>query len=384
MRKFTIGFLFMLLATAIYAQEDIRAEILSFPDSTELIIRNGRKLVIDRILAGDHKKAVSTINFLKNETDKRYVIFYPVEELLLSLAVRNFPLFLYNAKNYEHLLDEKTKSVRVDSILEELNEYLNNEIHFISEELESSHLAEKDKEIIRLYIRYYSGDNTATLYKDIKNYQKSNPDSEYAYFSKQLKKSSGTSRTNFLIGYGNEFLTGEIADMFTGRNHFLNMEIDVFINQLYLSMFISGSVSKVFSETDLPVKKKELIHAKDEKASALKYGAKIGRKIYSGQNMNLYPFLSFGGYEINSQSKEFKEMDTKNPKNNLVGSFFTGIGAASDIVLRKWVSHSLYEPSALVFLRPEIGYDRFWSKKQYSGGGDFYFKVSLGISLGSF
>lgn len=384
MKKFTLSFLFALFGTLIYAQEDIKTEILSYPDSTEMIIRNGRKLVLDRVLAGDHKKAMSAINFLKNETDKRYVIFYPAEELLLSLAVRNFPLFLYNAKNYEHLMEEKTKAVRVESILAELNEYLTVEMPFISEELEASKLAEKDKEIIRLYIRYYTNENSATLNKDIRNYQRANPDSDYNYFSSQLKRLSNAGRTNFLFGYGNEFLFGDIAEEFTNQIHFLNMELDVFINQLYLSMFIGGSISKVNSKDDLPVKSKELIHAKGEKASSLKYGAKIGRKIYSGSNMNLYPFLSFGGYEINSQSSEFKEKDSANPKNNLVSSFFTGVGAASDIVLKKWVSHSLYEPSALIFIRPEIGYDKLWSKKQYAGGSDFYFKLSIGFSLGAF
>ncbi len=384
MKKFTFSILFILFGTLLHAQEDIRAEILSYPDSTEMIIRNGRKLVLDRVLAGDHKKAMSTINFLRNNTDKRYVIFYPSEELLLSLSVRNFSLFLYNAKNYEHLMEDKTKSVRVENIIGDLDQYLAAEMPFISEELEASQLNEKDKEIIRLYIRYYTGDNIPTLNKDIKNYQKSNPDSDYNYFSAQLKRLSNTGRTNFLFGYGNEFLGGEISEVFTNHIHLLNMELDVFINNLYLSMFIGGSISKVNSSIDLPVKNKELIHASDEKASSLKYGFKAGRKIYSGNNMNLYPFLSFGGYEINSQSSEFKEKDTTNPKNNLVGSFFTGVGAASDIVLKKWVSHSLYEPSALIFVRPEIGFDKMWSKKQYAGGSDFYFKVSVGFSLGSF
>ena len=244
-----------------------------------MIIRNGRKLVLDRVLAGDHKKAMSAINFLRNNTDKRYVIFYPSEELLLSLSVRNFSLFLYNAKNYEHLMEDKTKSVRVENIIGDLDQYLAAEMPFISEELEASQLNEKDKEIIRLYIRYYTGDNIPTLNKDIKNYQKSNPDSDYNYFSAQLKRLSNTGRTNFLFGYGNEFLGGEISEVFTNHIHLLNMELDVFINNLYLSMFIGVSISKVNSSFDLPVKNKELIHASDEKASSLKYGFKAGRKI---------------------------------------------------------------------------------------------------------
>ncbi len=381
--KKTITLLILLFCVlSVFSQEDIKSQILSYSDSTEMIIRNGRKLILDKTVDGDHAGANKTLNFLKENSDKRYIILYPGEELLFSLATRNFPLFLYIAKNFDTLLEGKTKSVAGESMVIELREYLSTEMPFITDELEQYQMAEVDKKLIRIYIRYYMNEDLADLNTTIRNYQKTYPGSEYSCFLNELKKLTTTARMNFVFGYGNEFLNGDIAEVFTNRLHVLNMEIDGFINQLYLSFFIGGSVSQVRSNIDLPVKKKDWIHAKEEKVSSLKYGMKIGRTIFYNQRLNVYPYLSIGGYEMNSQSSEFENKDSANPKNNLTGSFFAGFGAASDIVLKKWEPKSLYEPAGFVFLRPQIGYDQFLSNKDYTKGYDFHFMISLGVSLG--
>ena len=373
------------LAIAInaFTQENIRTNIISYSDSTELIIRNGRKLIVDKTLAGEHRDALATLNYLKSNTDKRYVILYPVEELLLALANRSFPLFLYNARNFDNLLEGKSRVVFNQSIAIELDGYLLNELPFIVEELEQSALAEEDKQIIRLYIRYYTNENNEELNTSIKKYQKSYPDSDYFYFLNEIKKHTTTGRMNFVLGYGNEFLDGAIAETFTDRFHVMNMELEGIINKWYLSLFIGGSISRIEPAIDLPVKNKELTHGKDEKASSLRYGVKIGRTLFSNPAFLMYPFLTIGGYEMNSQASGIKSTDSKNPKNNLTGSFMAGFGIAGDIVLRRWESKSLYDPAGLFFIRPQVGYDRFISGKAHTNGSDFYVTVSLGISLGS-
>ncbi|MBW6536286.1 MAG: hypothetical protein K0B11_14855 [Mariniphaga sp.] len=213
-----------------FSQEDIKSQILSYSDSTEMIIRNGRKLILDKTVTGDHRGANNTLDFLKKNLDKRYVILYPGEELLFSLATRNFPLFLYIAKNFDTLLEGKTKSVAGESMVIELKEYLLTEMPFITDELEEYQLAEENKKLIRIYIRYYMNEDLADLNTTIKNYQKTYPGSEYSYFLNELKKLTTTARMNFVFGYGNEFLNGDIAEEFTNRLHVLNMEIDGFIN----------------------------------------------------------------------------------------------------------------------------------------------------------
>ena len=380
MKKIYIILGLLIYVWSSFAQENLKKEIFAFTDSTEIIIRNGRKLVVDKTVSGDHKGAIQTLNYLKNNVDEKYVIFYPVEELLISLANRNFPLFLYDAKNYNSLMEDKTKTFQFENIIDEVHKYLGFEVPLISEDVKKSNLSPTDKEFIQLYIRYYSNDDYNDLNKDIKKYIKSNQNSEYADFLKQLKHSTTTGRMDILMGYGNEFLNGNISNYFSKHLHTLNLEVDGFVNQLYLSLFLSGSVNKAVSKYDLPIQETDLIHLKGEKVSSMKYGIKVGRKIYSTKTIDLFPYLSLGGYDMNSRSSVIDD-DSSDPENTLTSTFFAGIGASCDIVLKKWKKKNWYDPEGFIFVRPNLGYDNFFTNDNISKGGDFYVSVLFGLSL---
>ncbi len=372
------------LASNARSGENTRAGILSHPDSIRLIISNGREIIIDKTLSGQHNDALKELNNLKENMDKRYVVLYPLEELLLSLASRNFPLFLYDAENFKTLLNGKSRAVMYESIVSRLQGYLHNEIHFIVEDLDNYQMKKEDRELIRIYIRYYMNDEATELNKTIRDYQKKYPKTTYTYFLNEIKKHTTTGRMNVVIGNGNEFLQGYIAETFSNKLQVMNLEMDGFINQLYLSMFFGGSINPVYSSINLPVKNKDLLHAKEEKINSLKYGMKAGRILYSSQKLDLYPFVSFGGYEMNSQSLFAEDKQTSSSKHNLTGSFYAGFGAASDVVLKKWKSNSIYNPAGSLFLRLQTGCDRFFSQKEHTGGYDYYFMLSLGLGLGTF
>ncbi len=379
MKKLYLLFGILICAWNGFTQDNLKKEILSFTDSTEFIIRNGRKLIVDKTTAGNHEGAIETLNYLKNNVDDKYVILYPVEELLIALANRNFQLFLYDARNYNILMEGKTVALQFENIMGEIHQYLGFEMSLISEEVNHSNLSQSDKEFIQLYIRYYTDDDQNGLNNDIRKYIKSNPKTEYDDFLKQLKQYTTTGRMDILMGYGNEFLTGNISDYFTSHLHTLSLEVDGFVNQLYLSLFFSGSVNKVTSNIDLPIKDTDLIHLKGEKASSLKYGLKVGRKVFSSSNVTIYPYLTLGGYDMNSQSSV---IDDEDDKNTLTSTFLAGVGASCDIILKKWERKSLYDPMGFIFIRPNLGYDNFFANKTISKGGDFYAAISLGISIG--
>ena len=382
MKKCLICFGLVIICFIGNAQVDIKKEIIAFSDTTELIIRNGRKLIVEKTVSGDHEGAIQTLNYLKNNIDERYVILYPYEEILISLANRSFELFLYNVRNFNSLLQNKTKSIQMDEISDEIHIYLSKEMDFITEELDNSDLAVTDNTLIKLYIRYYLNDNKAVLNKDIKAYEKKYPQTEYSDFLNKMKSSTTTGRMNFCIGFGTEFLNGNISKNFNNHFQMMNFEFDGFINQFYTSLFMEGSVGKLTSTTDIPVRKKDLIHKEGESVSSLKYGLKMGRTIFSNHTFNLYPYISIGGYEMNSQSPEFEPRDTYNPKNNLSASFFTGIGASCDIMIKTWGAKKVYDPSGYLFIRPSMGYDFFLTNKEISKGSDFYLSFSLGIGFG--
>lgn len=375
-----IGLFYVVVAG--FAQEDLKKEIISFSDTTEVIIRNGRKLIVEKTITSDFEGAIRTLNYLKKNVDKRYIILYPSEEILISLANRNFQLFLYDARNFKTLLKEKTKTIQMDEISIEIHTYLSKEISYITEDLENSGIADSDKAFIMLYIRYYQNDNKTVLNKDIKNYQKTYPQTEYADFLNEMKSLTTTGRMNFCLGYGNEFLYGNSSEYFDNHFQIMSMEFDGFINRTYWSLFMNGSVGKLTSTADIPVLKKDLVHKAGESVSSLKYGFKIGRSVFANRVVNLYPYISIGGYEMNSQSSEFQDIDDSNPKNKLSASFYTGVGTSCDIIFKTWGAKNVYNPTGYLLIRPGIEYDCFFTNKEISKGSALNFSMSLGIGFG--
>lgn len=375
--------LVMLLLVSIvsFSQTDLKKQIISFTDSTEMLIRNGRKLIVEKTITGNREEAIRTLNYLKENIDESYVILYPVEELLLSLANSNFDLFLFNAKNYHTLLEGKTMAIQVEEITNSVQRFLTDELLLIKKDLENSSISVEDKEFIQLYIQYYEGGEKTVLNKAVLSYEKKYPKTEYKLFLSDLKQYTSSGYMNFCISYGHEFINGNIADYFDNDFQTMNMEFEWFLNQLYISIFMHGSVGKLQSTQDIPVLKSDLVHLKGDDAFSLKYGVKVGKTLYSNKLINLFPYFSLGGYQMNSQQSNFENSDSTT-KYKLTDSFFTGAGASCNVTLKSFYSSVSNEKIGSMFIRPNIGYDIFLAKKEISKGNSFYFSVSMGIGIG--
>lgn len=376
-----ITIILLIIAGNLFAQTDIKNQIIAFTDSTEIMIRNGRKLILEKTVTGNHHEALETLNYLKNNVDNNYVILYPSEELLFSLATSNFELFLYNAKNFNNLMEGKTKAIQANEIGIPLQEYIFQEMDLIKKDLANSKLSEENQQFIQLYIDYYEGIDKLTVNKSIKYYKKTYPNTEYIFFLNELKQYTSTSYINFCIGYGHEFLNGNISNSFDSHFQIMSLEFEGFVNQTYFSLFMNGSVSKIYSKIDMPVLKTDLTQKAGDEAFSLKYGVKLGRSWYSNKTFNAFSYLSLGGYQMNAQKSNFENYDSTT-KFKLSDSFFTGVGTACDIVLKNFLDINTKEKIGSVFIRPNFGYDIFLTGNEISKGGSFYVAISMGIGIG--
>lgn len=378
--KWIIACLLLITAHS-FAQNDIRKEIIAFTDSTEMMIRNGRKLVVDKTITGHVEEAMQTFNFLKEHIDKSYVVFYPMEELLISLATSNFELFLYTAANFNTLLEGKTKAVQMEPIAVQLQQYIADELPLIKKDLARAVLYDGQKEFIKLYIQYFEENDKMALSKAVKLYEKKYPDNEYSQFTRDLKQYATTGFMNIVLGYGHEFLNGNTANSFTNHFQIMELEVDWFINRFYLSLFINGSVSEIEAKQALPIKKMDMTHPLGANAFSLKYGTKVGRSWVSNKTFNLFSSVSIGGYQINSDKSNFENADTST-KYKLSDSFFTGLGTSCDITLKNFHATNTLQKTGSVFIRPNVGYDFLLSKNSLGQGNSFYFLVSMGFGFG--
>ncbi|MCE4566877.1 hypothetical protein INQ51_21320 [Maribellus sp. CM-23] len=366
-----------------FAQNDIRQQIIGYTDSTEIIIRNGRKMVVDKTIHGDSQGATETINFLKNNVNKDYVIFYPVEELLLALTNSNFEQFLFAAANFDNLLEGKTNYIQVENITGQLQMFLGQELTLIKKDLERTNLPAADKELIELYIRYFEGEDIYKTNRSILAYRKSYPDTKYSSFLELIQGYVAPYAMNFCLGYGHEFLNGNINQNFTSHFQSMNFELEWFFNQLYLSLFFQGSVGQVHSKVDMPVKKHDLIHTPDDNVFAIKYGLKIGKAWVTTQHINFFSYVSVGNYQMKSDKSNFDIPDDETANLKLTSVFSPGIGTACDINLKRFKSKFSGENVGKWFIRPNVSYDFFLTGKEKAKGGSLFAGITMGIGIGN-
>jgi len=374
---------FCIVTISAFAQDDLKQQIISFTDSTEIIIRNGRKLAVDQTIKGDSQSAIETINYLKKNVDHDYVIFYPVEELLLDLANSNFDQFLYTAAHFNNLLEDKTKTIQTENITGQIHAFLSQEISLIKKDLERSNLNPEGKELVELYIRYYEREDAYKLNKAIRQYEKTYPNSEYKSFLDLIADYTQPGGMNFCLGYGHEFLNGNITNTFPSHFQSMNMEIEWFSGPHYFSFYIQGSVETLQSKNDIPVMKFDLINTPDDDVSSLKYGIKLGRAWVSNRTVNLFSYVSIGGYQMISQHSNFDVPDIENKKLKLTSVFSPGIGTACDINLKHFKNKQSGETVGKWFIRPNIGYDLFVTGKDLAKGGSLFMNLTMGIGLGN-
>lgn len=372
-----------ILSLRSFSQDDLRQQIISFTDSTEIMIRNGRKLVVDQTVKGDSQSAIETITFLKKNVDKDYVIFYPAEELLLALANSNFEQFLFTATHYSNFLEEKTKYVQTENITAQINGFLSQELALIKKDLERTNLNPEKKELIDIYIRYYESEDKFKLNKSIKNYKKSYPNSEYMAFLELIENDVEPGAMNFCFGYGHEYLSGNISEAFTSHFQSMNMELEWFSGKLYYSVFMRGSVGSLKTKYNMPIIDFDLIQTPEDYAFSLNYGARIGRTWYSRKTITVFSYLSIGGYQFKSDKANFDIPSDETANLKLISVFSPGLGTACDIYLKHFKSKDSGEKIGQWFIRPSVGYDFFVTGKDESKGGSLFLNLTMGIGLGN-
>lgn len=370
---FTLNLLFIVLIS--FAQSNHNEE------QVKKRIQDGRNLIVKQITEGNHSEAISTLNDLKNAVGENYIVLYPREELMVALATRNFRYFADSARNYDPLQSIKRKGFVFNDFRNELYLYMLPEIMNISNQLENSDLPEMDKEVVRIYINYLFSDDISALNKLIRKFEREHSNSLFNNFLNSLKRLTLNSRLNFSIGYGGECIGEKLEEDYFDILKMTKIELDGFIRKNYFSLYVGGGFTDL--ETSYLLNNNdEITRVNEDKVSSLKFGMKFGRIIYSSKEVKIYPYLSAGGYEISPSSVLYGNDYMVSTNGIKTDGFFAGVGISSDVILKKWKAKQMYDPEGYFFIRPNLGYDYLLSPGDIIKNNNFYFSLSLGVSIG--
>jgi hypothetical protein len=372
--------LFLLIITSSFlltgfSQNDLAKEILGVKDSSELIVRNSRKLVNNRLHEHNFTDLTKIITYANEHIDRNsYIAFYPWEEQVLSILsgdIDNFFLSVTNDKfnNYAISPQEDYLGQYAISLIREDKE---NKIIWFDNLL----LDDEKKQVIRIFLGAVGlYDDPPENQKLLSHFLKKYPNSNYYKYVSSYKQTFDYGTFDFEFGGGVWKLNGGITQLVDPTSAFY-FGMGGFLNRFYWSLFMMGANETKLQST-LLVKNdndEQFTLNPGEDLSLINGGLKLGYLICRNKWLKLYPVATFTGTSLDLSSKEGRNSESI----TLNSTFGLGAGLCSDFDLIHWNATNSYSSNtAHLGIRLSVGYQSYIAGKKYIGGSGYYGTASL-------
>lgn len=370
---------------AIHVNAQIIEEIKSYVDSTELIVNNGRRMLVQKITEGDNLKAQEVYRFLTEQTaNTNYSAFDFTEDIYINLLINDWHTTSDCVLEYDERIQKITypNNFEIKTIL-----YKSFAIRSDALALDcmNSDIDDESKKIIVLLLHllkvgYVDEEYNAMLREYHQVYKTSSFNSFLSYYmpGNRIKASYG-----FSFGSGVLFTTDKLADNFTS-NATYNMSLDFNIQKVFASLYFNGSGLKlkepftVISDTDsLSFKKNETFHFLDA-------GLKGGYFLVRNEKIQLAPYISISGGLLESSRYDTED---DGEEYRIFNSFTYGAGLHSEVKIKdfNYVNRYGYSSNNYLSLKLEAGYNIITKfDDSYCKGNTPYITLAFVWGLGAF
>ncbi len=382
MRKILSLSLFLFVSINITIAQ-IENEIRAYVDSTELIVNNGRKLLVQQLNNENYIKAKEIYIFLNNKTlNSNYKAFTYNEKLYINVLIRDWNTILLLFTNYESEIKYHTYpnlypiwSVLYDDIVKKSETLML--------QLKNSELSNENKSIIELYLYLLKVGNIDNVYnKKLSNYLDLYRNSKYEKFIKNYlpnKQTKGSMSVS--MGSGMILSSGKLKSNFNSGAMF-NMSLDFNIEKIFTSLYFEGGGLFLKNSFQAKVNSDSITFNTDDRFSYFNGGLKGGYFLIRNKRLHFTPYLSISGLTI--ESTLYKDIDKD--EYEVATSFCYGFGVHSEIKLFGF-NHSNYYGTSLnsyISLKIESGYNIITKHKNNYSGNITYLNFALVWGIGDF
>lgn len=321
-----------------YIHAQIENEIKSYVDSTEFMINNGKKMLVQQITEKDFAKTKEVYDYLNILTSSiSYTAFDYSEEILVNLLMGDWTKLSFILKNYTNLVSTKIYPGTND-IYTSLFYQVKSMSDSISAECINAELDNETKDLIQLILHLYKKEDTDSKYYSLlEKYNKNYKFGQYKDFIRNyLPKGNMHSFIDFTVGTGMIMTTGKLAESFNPNISF-NTSMDLIYKRLYTSVYMNVTGLKLqesfVNESDIET----LYFDKGESFLYFDGGIKAGILIANKNYLRIAPYCSFSGSHLESNlydsESDFNEFEVFN-------SFAYGVGITTEFLSKNFsVSH---------------------------------------------
>lgn len=332
MRKVSKWIVLFFIVLSIQAKAQIVNEIISYVDSTELIVNNGRKFLLNRISMQDNEKAKEVYQYLTHYTrDKKYAAFDYSEEIYIQFLLGDWQALTSLMMNYELKANRVTdpKKQEIISTLQEKVAMASDSLLLASRR---SDLDDESKKIIGVLLSLIKAGTPDYQYnKLLKEYHKAYKKSGYNDFvTGYLPPLKVKSALSFSMGSGRIALTDQLKNSFSSNASF-NISMDINYNRLYTSLYLNTTALKLQTPFNWISSIDTISFKKNNAFSYLDGGVKVGYFLVRSDRFHIAPYVTIGGASLQSDIYDYDP--AKDAEFKVLNSFTFGPALHTEVKL---------------------------------------------------
>jgi hypothetical protein len=328
-RKFIFLFFFIL---SVQANAQIAKEILSYVDSTELIINNGRMFLKNRLSMQDNEKAKEIYQYLTYYTrDQKYAAFDYSEEIYLQTLLGDWQALTSLMKDYELKVTRQgdPKKQEMLSFLYEKVAKASDSLFLVSQQ---SELDSESKKVIGLLLHLIKAGTPDYQYnKLLKDYHKEYKKSAYNDFVLgYLPPLDVKSALSFSMGSGMIAFDNKLKESFSSHAS-IYLSMDINYKRLFTSLFLNTSALKLKTPFSMVSSIDTTSFYQNDAFSYLDGGLKAGYFLIRSNRFHVAPYLTLGGATLESDIYDYNQIN--NAEFKVFNSFTFGPGLHTEVKL---------------------------------------------------
>ena len=375
--------LFIFIAFSILnAKAQIEEEIISFTDSTAMLVLNGRQLFTQSLRYSDIEKAQEIYIFLSSETENNEAnthAFYYNEELAVQVLFQEWDTFLKMAANYNPTEEWLCYSFPVRE-LSTILDAINSNNTFIEFGMDNTSLSNEDTDILQLYYHLVKTREADEIYSQkYKQFKEQYPHSKYNIFLEQfLLKPRIKAHLSFSVGPNYIYPSLGIEEHFE-PNMGITIDLSFNIKRLLFSLYVSSASLHSKYAFSASYKSHQFEFNNHEAFTYTELGGLFGYSILQNNHFRITPFIPLAVSSI--QSNHFKG-DRIKDEYQVFKSFTSGIGLNSELKIWQFKLKDKYtDTKSFLSIKLQLGYNNIFDSPNRH---IFYFRTGLVWGFGDF
>jgi len=350
--------LFAALNTA-KAQVDMESMLTNFVDTTEVMINNGRRMILQNVQTRNFDKVAEIYEFLNERIrEKNCDAFFYAEDLYIAILTGNWNGFLEKAEHFTKISRRPLCVPINDHMLFRAlrSEVQNNTSQLLGNALMTD-LTLEDKELLELYFYLFENGVDETYSRKLRAFRRKYPQSRYNDFVRNyLPDALFRVGIGFGMGATQHFPTGGLANYLAPSTAF-NMSIDFYVNNFFFGFQFDGGTLRF--DTPLPSNTSGYHHdfLVNDRLSYAHGGLTAGYRMVRSGRFELSPFVYLGGGTL--ETNFYRDPRDSDLEFRVFNTFIFGGGLRTEFNLFNFTVHDPFMGaiSSRLNLRLDVGYN---------------------------